>query len=148
MVAMLNMEVVAAAHLQMLSPLAPKAARLYLEQVRVAVAVKRKVLMVAQAARGAVIPRVMGRLEGLQEALTVVMETTTHLVVAVAVAVDTGIIHLRVKGAMAASQAEAAGQEQVAMSRNPTQRVAQVDAEKSGCGFTNERHNKKKSSWR
>ena len=85
MVAMLNMEVVAAAHLQMLSPLAPKAARLYLEQVRVAVAVKRKVLMVAQAVRGAVIPLVMGRLEGLQEALTVVMETTTHLVVAVAV---------------------------------------------------------------
>jgi len=141
MVAMLNMEAVVAAHLQMLSPLAPKAARLYLEQVRVAVAVKRKVLMVAQAARGAVIPLVMGRLEGLQEALTVVMEPITHLVAAVVVAVDTGIIHLRVREAAAESQAAAAAQEQVAMSRNPTQWAAQVDAEKSGCGFTNERIN-------
>jgi hypothetical protein len=26
--------------------------------------------------------------------------------------------------------------------------AVQAHAEKSGCGFTNERHNKKKSSWR
>ena len=45
---------------------------------------------------------------------------------------------------LAESQAEAAAAEAVVA----VVLEGQVDAAKSGCGFTNERHNKNKSSWR